>query len=347
MTQPLLNKYFDKIIDDFRINTNVKKINLSIKGLRAFEFLGKPYKAFILDSEEIMKVACYPSIVGEELDKLNSKIAEDTFRFLKSMSLLNNKILVEHVLRASLGYKVHTFLKENLDVSELWIRTRYVLPSYRDHDDEEKALEIAFEDFKALKDFSGKKVDLFIQDTVASGRTAEVALSRLFELAEKHNVRVKKLLFYGFLSEQGLDILWDKILKKRNLEFVAIALGNITPLSENGYDMPVYGPDEYYYSKTGNLRNIGAVISEETLKDWLPHFIPGADQPGDWSARQSKLFNGYNFEQGDIKKHLINSEKLITSLKGILEVNFPWLFNILKHRINEELNNLSVKKFKY
>ena len=51
--------------------------------------------------------------------------------------------------------------------------------------------------------------------------------------------------------------------------------------------------------------------------DYLPEFIPGADQPGDWSARQSRLFTGTGYEDGNIDGHLENSIRLVESLRKI------------------------------
>jgi len=41
------------------------------------------------------------------------------------------------------------------------------------------------------------------------------------------------------------------------------------------------------------------------------------DQPGDWSERQSQLFNGLRREQGDIRGHLEKSIALIERLTAL------------------------------
>ena len=54
--------------------------------------------------------------------------------------------------------------------------------------------------------------------------------------------------------------------------------------------------------------------------EYLHEFVPGSDQPGDWSARQSRLFNGQGYEGGDIAGHLENSIRLMKSLIEIGEL---------------------------
>ena len=53
------------------------------------------------------------------------------------------------------------------------------------------------------------------------------------------------------------------------------------------------------------------------------NFIPGLDQPGDWSERQIDLYNGHGLEHGDIRGHLTKSIAFIEELGRINSVN-PW-----------------------
>jgi hypothetical protein len=98
---------------------------------------------------------------------------------------------------------------------------------------------------------------------------------------------------------------------------VGFALGNLTALCANNYDMPLFGVDEWSWKRDGSINKIGALVDRTTFMDYLPEFIPGADQPGDWSARQSRLFTGTGYEEGNIDAHLENSIRLIKSLLEI------------------------------
>ena len=98
---------------------------------------------------------------------------------------------------------------------------------------------------------------------------------------------------------------------------MGFALGNLTAMCANNYDMPLFGVDEWLWQKDGSINKIGVLVDRTTFMDYLPEFIPGADQPGDWSVRQSKLFTGTGYEDGTIDGHLVNSIRLVESLLKI------------------------------
>jgi hypothetical protein len=81
--------------------------------------------------------------------------------------------------------------------------------------------------------------------------------------------------------------------------------------------MAAYGLDESYHHATGATRKLVSIIAPETLRKYIEIYVPGLDQPGDWSERQPKLFNGYTIEQGCIKAHLVKSINLITRIREI------------------------------
>ncbi len=82
---------------------------------------------------------------------------------------------------------------------------------------------------------------------------------------------------------------------------IAFAMGNLTAMCANNYDMPLFGVDEWFWQKEHSIRKVGALVDTTTLTDYLQEFIPGSDQPGDWSARQTQLFNGRTYESGNIQ----------------------------------------------
>jgi hypothetical protein len=168
----------------------------------------------------------------------------------------------------------------------------------------------------------GKKVTLIMQDTVASGRSGEVSIEAALKYCQQAGCKIEKWILYGFISEYGLEKL-HQIAKDSGISMIAFAVGNLTALSTNNYDMPLYGVDEAHWQKTHEIRKIGSIIDRVSLEEYLPVFVPGSDQPGDWSARQPRLFNGTSYEPGDIDGHLNNSIRLIKSLCEIGEFE-PW-----------------------
>jgi hypothetical protein len=101
--------------------------------------------------------------------------------------------------------------------------------------------------------------------------------------------------------------------------------------------MPLYGLDESLYSSNGELARLGSIVDVETLREFLPRYVAGLDQPGDWSERQTTLFDGYGNERGDISHHLRNSMRLIEALREI-NPRQPWY--------NEYHDNIALKEMK-
>lgn len=109
----------------------------------------------------------------------------------------------------------------------------------------------------------------------------------------------------------------DKIAQSHSIPLVAFAMGNLTALCANNYDMPLFGVDEWLWQRKRSIHKLGALVDRTTFEEYLQEFIPGSDQPGDWSARQTRLFTGTGYESGSIRGHLENSIRLINSLLEI------------------------------
>ncbi len=354
----------DELIKKFGINTNVKD-EVTKDDIKIFSYDKKPYKVYIVETPESILLGAYPSIVNEEFKRLNQGIAKKLVPLLFDLGIIKEEeigigtnktpFVLQHVLRASLGYELHGELRKYLNnlndpdkkLIETWVRTHYVETSYRDHDEEEKELEIIFEDYKEFERVRGRSIDVIIQDTLASGKTGLKAISKLLEETEKRNIRINRIIFYGFIAEFGSDYLWSKILKPNNIDFVVIALNSLTPLSINGYDMPIYGYDVFAWEKKKELKPIGGVMSRGTFKEMVSVFIPGADQPGDFSARQTKLFTGEKWVPGNIDEHVENTITYIRSIKSLLEKKDKFLWEKTKDRIKEELEKLEELREKY
>jgi hypothetical protein len=86
--------------------------------------------------------------------------------------------------------------------------------------------------------------------------------------------------------------------------------------------------DESWYNETlksksvPEIRLMGSITDRKVLERYLPFYLPGLDQPGDWSERQIKLFNGKDYETGDVSKHIKNTKKNIQNLHEIYSKHF-------------------------
>jgi len=341
----------DTLIETFNIRVGLTE-KLELPGLRPCTEIYKvkglqlQSEVYILDSPEVRCVACHPHIVGDELIESMGRVAYDAVKALMELTPIGevecDEIVFEHVLRAAPGYCLHEALrKSGIDFREVWIRPRYKLPSYRDHDEEAvKEIEVVYQDFTMIPE--GRDLVVVKPDTEASGRTGETALQRLYEEALKRDSKLKELIVYGFISEHGMRVIEGKALKVGFEKVYFIALGDITALCYNMYDMPLYGPDESYYSEHGEVRKLGGITDYRIFEKYVPEFIPGADQPGDWSARQKILYTGTGYEPGGIIKHLENSISLVSRLWDISRGQ-EWFMKFHEEAIKKELDQLRNK----
>jgi hypothetical protein len=277
-------------------------------------------EVYILDTLSGMKIACQPEIVGEELEKLCLDSAKEFVRVIKSMDLFeNSKTAILHILRAAPGYQIATAFRNKIPVIN--IRTRYTTVSYRSHDNTKKVVVIN-RDYSQVKHKEAVKT-VIIPDTYATGRSAEIAINDLFE----NGIIPEKIILYGFIAIPSL-IKLRKLTSKRGIEMISFAIGSVTELAKNNYDMPFYGVDESWYNETlksksvPEIRLMGSITDRKVLERYLPFYLPGLDQPGDWSERQIKLFNGKDYETGDVSKHIKNTKKNIQNLHEIYSKHF-------------------------
>lgn len=336
----------DRLIEVFKIEVDrTEEIGVSGQNSQIFRVKGFPgdCEVYIVDSDAGKKIACHPSIVGDKLSQLCLDIALDAVRAILELTPLREysrkSVVFEHVLRAAPGYRLHeAFMDVGVGFREVWVRPRYVTPSYRDHDEETaKRLIVVYEDFSKLPE----NEDLIVikPDTEASGRTGEISLKRLAKFAEEKGCRLEELIIYGFISEPGLKAIYEVAKKVGFKKIYAFAIGNLTALCYNMYDMPLYGPDESYYAEYGKIKTLGGIVDYTTLRRYAAEFIPGADQPGDWSARQEKVFTGTGYEAGGIPRHLKNSIELIEKLWKISK-DMDWFMDFHELAIKKELEAL-------
>jgi len=293
-------------------------------------YVGKPY---IIDTPPGTKIACHPHIVGEALERSCLDAAREFVKVLETMNMLEyGRLAVLQILRAAPGYKVTEVLPEAVPI--IWTRTEYRMGGYRSHFEEVRKTDITYRDYSAV-DLDGYEIStLLIPDTFATGVSAENVLNDLLETG----LRPRKIILYGFISIPALTRLGE-LASENRIELVSFAIGNIMQLAHNNYDMPLYGIDESLHSATGELKPMGSIVDEETLRTYLPLYVAGLDQPGDWSERQSALYTGQGYERGDILGHLAKSVKLIESLREINSKQ-PWYNDFHETASSRELEKL-------
>lgn len=319
----------DSIIQEYGVNVDATKpANLTKTKLnsqtRVFEVQHSSLNAFIIDTPMTRRIACHPHVVGDEIEKLTLEAAEQSLPAILELSQINTTkkgaIVFEQILRAAPGYNLHQAASRVIpgNYRTVNIRPRYTHTSYRDHDGMvHRELDIVYEDFAELP--ASREVFLIMQDTVASSRSAEVSIKAAINHCEEVGSHIAKWVLYGFIALDGLKLL-DKIARNHGIPLVAFAMGNLTALCANNYDMPLYGVDEWLWRRDHSISKLGALLDRDTFVEYLHEFVPGSDQPGDWSARQSKLFNGQGYEEGDIAGHLEHSIRLMKSLLEIGEL---------------------------
>ena len=269
---------------------------------------------YILDSEAGMTVACHPYLVGAELAELCLGCAVDLGTSLKWLGLLGDGgYAILNILRGSSGYRVSEASPPDTPVVS--VRTEYSEDGYRAHSDDSRRVEVTYSD---LVHGSDNPSTLIIPDTFATGRSAEAALTHLLD----EGVEPERVVLYGFTAIPALERL-GLLCAGWGVELVSFSICDVTQLASNHYDMPVYGLDESLWESRGELKRLGSIVDLETLRRFMPRYVAGLDQPGDWSERHLDLYDGTSVVPGDVAGHLRKSIGLVESLVG-LNSRQPW-----------------------
>lgn len=317
----------ESLIQEYGVNVNatkpakLKRTKLA-ENVRVYEVEHSSLKAYVIDTPMTRTIACHPHVVGNEIRNLTLKAADLSLPAMLELAEIegikkDSEIVFEQILRAAPGYQLHEAAAKLIPDSfkTVYIRPRYTHTSYRDHDGMiHRQLDVVYEDFSQLP--SNKNLFLIMQDTVASSRSAEISIEAMIDRCEKVGSRISLWVLYGFISLEGLKLL-EKVAQKHGIPLVAFAMGNLTALCANNYDMPLYGVDEWLWRRDHRISKLGALVDRTTFSEYIQEFVPGSDQPGDWSARQDRLFTGTSYEGGNIQGHLENSTRL---LNGLLEI---------------------------
>jgi hypothetical protein len=284
---------------------------------------------YIIDTIQGKNIACHPHICGKILKNQAFNAALEAAKAMSQLTTLSttnrDSIVVENVLRAAPGYELHTAFRElntGRGFKDVWIRLKYEKPAYRSHSDESDiGLNIVYEDFETLP--PQKEIVLLKPDTEATGKTGQKAIERIVRKCEEVESTIKEIILYGFISIPALKTISETV-KRHGIKLVAFSIEDVTELAHNSYDMTMYGIDESLWSASGEIRKLGSIVDSKTLERFLPEFIPGSDQPGDWSDRQSSVYvTKEKKEYIKTDEHLLNSIKLIKSLKRISNFK-PW-----------------------
>ncbi|RLF03628.1 MAG: hypothetical protein DRK00_08615 [Thermoprotei archaeon] len=340
----------DEELLDLAASTGVKLLDGERLNLRygvAFKVdLGMPCETYVLDSPEGRDIAARPELVGEEFIEANLRLARAAAQLLAEALEPDVPKVFLHVLRGSLGYRLHEALKlAGVRLCEVWIRPKYVEGGFGDH--RARAIRVVYEDFKELSRVAGMECDVIVADTVATGYTLIKCLQRLGAALRELGVRLRTLVLYGFVSLPGLSAVLRTARARRA---VAIAIEDFTALASNMYDMPLYGVDEAWHAAKGELRSIGGVTTLEVLRGLVPHYAPGMDQPGDWSERQPLLHAGDSLERGDIAGHLKRSLEALRRLWRLTRMApwyRPWMEQVCRARergLSEALARLGYRR---
>ncbi len=342
-----IDENFEAVLENFPIDIHsTEKVNIGglKQGTRVFNIdlrspliprdanVGSP---FIVDTPSGMTIACHPHVVGENLGSLCLDCAGEFIRVLRAMNLFESgHLTVLQILRAAPGYRMTEVLPKNTPI--IWIRAEYRAGGYRSHFNETRKIEITYRDYSAVDPDVDQISTILIPDTFATGVSAENAVIDLLGTG----VKPRKIILYGFISIPALTRLGE-LASENSIELISYAIGNMMQVAYNNYDMPMYGLDESLYSATGELKPMGSIVDSETLRTYLPGYVAGLDQPGDWSERQSTLSTGHGHERGDIIGHLTKSKKLIESLREI-NSRQPWyndFHDTISSRELEKLEN--------
>lgn len=293
--------------------------------------LNAPCEAYVLDSPEGRELAARPELIGGELIEASRRLALSAALLLNEVLERDAPKVFVHVLRGSLGYRLHEALKlKGAELFEAWLRPKYVRGGLGDHRHANVKLE--YEDLSALELLADAECNVVVADTVATGCTLAACLQRLREALSELNVKLRALTLYGFLSLPGLL----SVLKGQWAErTIAVTVEDFAALALNMYDMPLYGVDGARYAATGKVESIGGATVFEALEGLAPRYAPGMDQPGDWSERQPLLVAGHRLEEGDVTGHLRRSLEALERLRALArraEWYRPWMEEVYAER---------------
>ncbi len=348
----------ERLIEQNNVDTeSVNRVSLSngAEDIVLYKIRDEPYfddflETYIVDTPEAREIAAYQHIVGSELASKCLICARKVLRpiiELTSISKENvSRIVHLHVLRAAPGYHLHTVLEEVFGkIRQAYVRPKYVKVSYRDHTGPESMdLMVDYKEFSSVP--AKEEIIVVKPDTEATGRTAEVSLKSFFERCEEIDTRIRELVLYGFISAKGL-LRIKKTASSLGIEkIIAFALVDLTALAHNNYDMVLYGVDESLWKEKKQLSRLGSIVSKDTLRSMAPIYVPGLDQPGDFSERQEKLWDGKKWSKGDVLGHLKKTIDLINSIKAIPGALEPWQEEIADKQLEMlymKMNELSLK----
>lgn len=343
-----------KELDELKINyENVKKCEVSFDPFSPLELYRIPNgfssEVYIFSMPEIEKVASQPEVVGKEMESLMYKTGKAISRIIfKKHNLRGKSIFVLIPLRGGVGYYIH---KAMFDLSGS-VRVGYVRPKYiegfGDHVNKKPVL-VAHNLHETLP--RNENLTVIIQDTWATGNTGIVSIETLLELIEKFNTDIKEFIITGFMTQDAIENI-ERFLKPYGIRLTCYSYVNLPELAKNRYDM-TWNPDPSTLEERGKVEySLDPIVPLSVGKRMLEKFgfVPGTDQPGDFSERQQELMslevkeNGeirVVVESGNIRKHLEDSQKRVELLENMfLPTLEDSLRNIIGRNIEERKSRI-------
>ena len=333
-------KDVEEIISTFKIRVNdVNDGFTTSKELKVYPVrtLSRPgIEVYILDSLEARALACFPHIVGETFIRLNRKLSTKAAEDIVNLAGLEEwvgYVVHVHVLRAGSGYMISEGLKHELGrVADVYIRPLYT--------ENRKSIEITYSDFSRMPKNAGLAV--IIPDTVATGLTLIKVLNKFAEEARKVGSWIDTLVIYGFIADYGLERVAKEAKRLKTSFTYFFALEDVAALAGNYYDMVLYGPD----TSQEAFKPLGAITHYEILRECINYYVPGLDQPGDWSNRQPKLFNGEAWEKVNLLQHLTKSRETVETILKRYSTD-PWFKNWHKRICEAQIKALKTLEERY
>lgn len=239
-------------------------------------------RTFIVETDSGNKIVSHPSLVGSYLNEKCSEAAAEVVRATPGLTGINDfppkHIIYFGILRAGPYYnrKSAYELIKSTDLSVVTARVRYKDASKGNHT-EERVPEIVESTVNMRKLPHNAHLYVMVDDTGASGKTFDVALRRLANECTNVGSTIDEMDVYGFESGETMRVL-KGLEEDLDTKINTFAIGAITGLRKNGYDMPILELSDCICN---------SIVDRETLGRLLPSYAPVMDKDtvGDWSAR--------------------------------------------------------------
>lgn len=298
-----------KIIRKYGIDTNSTR-EITIPSLQpsthVYEVTNpylRTHSTHIIETEAANRIISSPSLVGWQLSEKCFEAAREAVAAIHHLTDIDEFLPDRTVYcafdRAGPYYGIHTVLGmiEGLEVRTVSERPRYTTKSYINHLKKIVEIKHGTTNFRQLP--RNKDLHAIIEDTGASGKTFLAGVPELVMQCKKAGSRIGEMTVYGFQSSRAMRVLRN-LERELDLKINTFPMVGIMGISENMYDMPLYG-----FNKRGHRSTVHQETLLRILQEYKYSPLVDIDVVGDWSA---KFIN--------IPTHLTNTiERLETRMK--------------------------------